>query len=158
MSAFIKFKGLFTREVARYLKVPLQTLGAPVVSTTLYLLIFGVSLGRSVHIPGGIPYLAFLIPGLIAMSVIHNAFNNATSSIMGHKYVNELQDLRIAPLTGIQISCAKSLAALSRGLFIGFITYIVGQFFFLQDSNSIAELLCFFEVVSGEQNRDVFFL
>lgn len=130
MSAIIQVKGLFTREVARYFKVPLQTLGAPIVSTALYLMIFGVSLGRSIQTTGSLPYLAFLIPGLIAMSVIKNAFDNSTSAIMGPKYVNELQDLRIVPLSILQITWAKSFASLTRGLLVSFITYLVGQVFF----------------------------
>ena len=130
MRGFIQIKGLFIREVVRYFKVPLQTLGAPIVNAALYLMIFGVNLGGSMHTPGNVPYLAFLIPGLIAMSVIKNAFDNSASAIMGPKYVNELQDLRIVSLTILQISWAKSLASLTRGLLVGLITYLVGQFFF----------------------------
>ncbi|MCP5506515.1 MAG: ABC transporter permease [Chlamydiales bacterium] len=123
--------GLFQREVARFFKVPLQTLGAPIVNSFLYLLIFGVSLGGSITIDENVPYLAFLIPGLIAMSVIKNAFDNATSSIMGQKYVNELQDHRTTPLSLQQLCLSRSLASLVRGLLVGLITYLVGQSFYL---------------------------
>ncbi|WP_194848318.1 ABC transporter permease [Candidatus Neptunochlamydia vexilliferae] len=131
MSKWIQWKGLYHREVARYFKVPLQTIGAPIVSTLLYLLIFGVSLGKSIHLAGGFPYLAFLIPGLIAMSLIRNSFDNSTSALMGQKYVNELQDLRTAPLSIHQIVSSKSIASLTRGLIVGAITYLVGQAFYL---------------------------
>ena len=130
MNRSIQFWGLFSREVRRYFKVPLQTLGAPIVSSTLYLLIFGVSLGRAIHIQEDVSYLAFLIPGLIAMSIIKNAFDNSTSAIVGPKYTNEMQDLRTTPFSLNQISFAKTLASLSRGILVGIITYIVGQFFF----------------------------
>lgn len=131
MKRWIQISGLFRREVARFFKVPLQTLGAPIVNSFLYLLIFGVSLGRSIQLDDNVPYLAFLIPGLIAMSIIKNAFDNATSSIMGQKYVNELQDHRTSPLTLQQLCLARNLASLTRGLLVGFITYLVGQAFFL---------------------------
>lgn len=114
----------------RYFKVPLQTIGAPIVNSILYLLIFGVSLGGSIALDEELPYLAFLIPGLIAMSFIKNAFDNATSAIMGQKYVNELQDLRVTPLSPIQILLAKTTASLMRGVIVGCITLIVGEVFY----------------------------
>jgi ABC-2 type transport system permease protein len=131
MNKTIQFFGLFRREVRRYLKVPLQTIGAPIVNSALYLLIFGVSLGRSIHLQVSVPYLAFLIPGLIAMSLVKNAFDNSTAAIIGQKYVNELQDLRITPLTVGQLCFSKTIASLSRGILVGFITYIVGEIFYL---------------------------
>lgn len=131
MNKWTQFSGLFWREVTRFFKVPLQTLGAPIVNSTLYLLIFGVSLGHSIHLNNNLPYLAFLIPGLIAMSLIKNAFDNSTSALMGQKYVNELQDLRVTPLTKTQLCLAKTTASLTRGLIVGCITYLVGQVFYL---------------------------
>ncbi|MEM8728026.1 MAG: ABC transporter permease [Chlamydiota bacterium] len=131
MNRWIQISGLFKREVTRFFKVPFQTLGAPIVNSFLYLLIFGVSLGHSIQIDENISYLAFLIPGLIAMSIIKNAFDNATSSIMTQKYVNELQDHRASPLTLQQICLAKSLASLTRALLVALITYLVGQVFLL---------------------------
>ena len=131
MNRWIQFSGLFRREISRFLKVPLQTIGAPIINTFLYLVIFGVSLGHSIHLKANLSYLAFLIPGLIAMSIIKNAFDNGTSSIIGQKYVNELQDHRISPLTPQLLCCARGLASLVRGLLVGFITYLIGELFFL---------------------------
>jgi ABC-2 type transport system permease protein len=130
MNPFIQIRGLFNREVSRFFQVPLQTLCAPMVNTTLYLMIFGVNLSKAFDLLNAIPYLAFLIPGLIAMAVFKNAFDNATSSVIGPKYVNELQDLRTVPLTMFQISLAKSLASFTRGAIVGVITYLIGQTFF----------------------------
>jgi len=130
MNRWLQVQGLYKREVARFLKVPLQTVGAPIVNSILYLLIFGVSLGHSIRLENNIPYLAFLIPGLIAMSLIKNAFDNSTSAIMGQKYVNELQDLRVTPFSLQQLCAAKTLSSLTRGLFVGLITYCVGQTFY----------------------------
>ncbi|MEC8306759.1 MAG: ABC transporter permease, partial [Chlamydiota bacterium] len=124
---WIQSWGLFQREVRRYCKVPLQTLGAPLMNTSLYLLIFGFGLGRAIGDIEGTSYMAFLIPGLIAMSLIKGSFENSTSSLVSAKYTNELQDLRVAPLTGHQICLAKGLASLSRGLLVGSITYLTSQ-------------------------------
>lgn len=128
---YIQFFGLFRREVVRFLKVPLQSIGAPIVNSCLYLLIFGVSLGHSIQIHEHVSYLAFLVPGLIAMSIVKNAFDNSTSALIGQKYVNELQDLRTTPLSASQILLSKTVASLVRGLLVGCITYIVGQVFYL---------------------------
>ncbi len=118
----------------RYFQVPLQTIGAPIISSALYFLIFGVSLGSAIQSEASIPYLVFLIPGLLAMNMVKNAFENSTGCITGAKYVNELQDLRTAPLTKEQIIWAKSLASLSRGFIVGILTFVIGSLFYFLDS------------------------
>lgn len=136
MSSLIQFQGLFAREMARIFRIPLQTFGTPIINAALYFMIFGLSLSRSITTIDGVSYLAFLIPGLMTMSVIKNAFDNAASGIIGPKYVNDLQDLRTTPLSISQISFAKNFASLSRGLIVGLITYIIGQAFFFLTKGS----------------------
>lgn len=131
------FKGLFIREYKRFMKVPFQTIGTPVISTFLYLMIFGVSLGDSIHLKGGIHYLAFLIPGLITMNLIRNAYENSSSAIVAAKYMNELQDLRVTPLSLPNISLAKNLASLLRGFIVALITYLVGAAFYYLNFHEI---------------------
>ena len=125
----IAFATLFQREIARFLKVIVQTVVTPFVSSFLYLLIFGVSLGASMPSHQGVSYLAFLIPGLMMMSLMNNAFQNSSSSIVSSKFSGDLEDLRVAPLTNQQIIWAMSLGALVRGLVVSVITYIVGAIF-----------------------------
>ncbi len=154
MNKYIQFRGLLSREVMRFLKVPLQTIGAPMINTFLYILIFGVSLGRSIELKGNTSYLEFLIPGLVAMSIIKNSFDNATSSIMGQKYVNELQDLRTAPFSILQLSFSRSLASLLRGLIVGLITLFIGEIFYVVIFHAFIGIhnpisLLFFSVVGG---------
>ena len=129
MNPWIQFLGLFQREIARFFKVPLQTIGAPIVNAFLYLLIFGVNLGRAIQPNAPFSYLTFLTSGLIAMSMIRNTFDNATSSIMGQKYVNELQEHRTAPLSLQQLCIARGAACLVRGGLVAGMTYLVGQLF-----------------------------
>lgn len=118
------FWGLLLREIRRYLKVPYQTLGTPFINALLYLFIFGLSLGRNITLPNYSSYLFFLIPGLIMLTLIKNAFENSSSSIVASKYAGELIDLRITPLKQIHIACGYSLAGLSRGLIVALITFI----------------------------------
>ncbi len=130
MSSLVKLRGLITRETLRFLKVPYQTIGNSIVMTSLYFLIFGVSIGRSLQIEGNIPYLAFLVPGMVALSVIRNAFENATSTIVASKYVNELQDLRVTPISIYEIALSISIASLIRGAIVGVSAYLVGVVFY----------------------------
>jgi ABC-2 type transport system permease protein len=124
---WIPFLTLLRREIARFVKVIAQTVVTPIVTSTLYLMIFGVSLGQQIHIEGQIPYLAFLIPGLVMMSCLNNAFQNSSSSIIAAKFSGDLEDLKASPLSMMQIIWALNLAALLRGLMVGTITFLVGE-------------------------------
>lgn len=125
-----KFTGLLKKEVLRFFKVRYQTLGTPVVAMLLYLLIFGVRLGENIEISGFDSYLLFLIPGLLAMNAIRNSFENASSSVVASKYVSELQDLRVTPLSPTLIIWAKSISSLTRGVIVSLFTLIIAQIFY----------------------------
>lgn len=123
------FIAIFRREIARFMKVIVQTIITPFVSSFLYLLIFGVSLGNQMSDTKGIGYLHFLIPGLMMMSLINNSFQNSASSITSAKFSGDMEDLKVAPLTDYQIIWAMSLAALVRGAMVSIITYLMGAVF-----------------------------
>jgi ABC-2 type transport system permease protein len=123
------FLTLYKKEVRRFSKVLGQTIFSPVINSTLYMLIFGVSLGRSIQLSNGFSYLEFLIPGLVMMSVLNNSFQNAASTVVGSKFHGDIQDLRIVPLSSAQIVWAMSLGALTRGLLVGCVTFIAAQVF-----------------------------
>lgn len=127
----IGFATIFKREIARFLKVVVQTVITPFVSSFLYLLIFGVSLGSQMASHQGVSYLSFLIPGLMMMGLINNAFQNSSSSIVSSKFSGDLEDLRVAPVTDQEIIWGMSLAALVRGSIVATITYFVGALFIL---------------------------
>ncbi len=137
MIYFKQILGLIKKECRRYLRVPFQTIGAPVVSASLYFLIFGINLGAMLHSGFEDPYLVFLIPGIVAMNMVNTAFENSTSSLIGAKNVNELQDLRTSPLSKQQIIWAKSLASLSRGFCVALFTFIIGATFYYIQSGII---------------------
>lgn len=124
------FETLIRREIKRFLKVLAQTVFTPLVNSTLYLLIFGVSLGNSIDLALKIPYLAFLIPGLVMMGCMNNAFQNSASSIVSQKFQGELEDLKVAPISSFQIIWAMSLGGLIRGCVVAFITFAVGEVFY----------------------------
>src|SRR5665213_3111249 len=124
---FVPFLSLFRREIARFFKVIVQTVITPIVSSALYLMIFGVSLGRNIELKDHLPYLSFLIPGLVMMSCLNNSFQNSSSSIITSKFSGDLEDLKVTPFSPVQIVLALSMAALVRGLMVGLITFLVGE-------------------------------
>jgi ABC-2 type transport system permease protein len=127
---WIPFKTLFCREVARFFKVASQTILTPFISSSLYLTIFGVSLGDRIVMGNDVPYLSFLIPGLVMMGCLNNAFQNTSSSIVSSKFSGELEDLKVAPLSYMQIISALMMAGLLRGMVVAAITLLVGELSF----------------------------
>lgn len=148
------FVALYHKEMMRFLKVIFQTVFTPLINASLYLLIFGVSLGRSIQMDHPVSYLAFLIPGLVMMSVLNNAFQNSSSSIVSGKFSGDLEDLKVVPLKPHVILWAFSFGALTRGLLVGLVTFLVGEVFLLLVEGSFTTLahpwhLLFFLTVGG---------
>jgi ABC-2 type transport system permease protein len=126
----VRFRILCLKEIHRFVRVLGQTLLAPVINALLYLLIFGVSLGRHVELGVGVPYLSYLIPGLVMMGVLNNAFQNSASSLMISKYHGDLEDLKVTPLNSHHIVWAMSFASLIRGTLVGTAIFLAGECFF----------------------------
>ena len=116
---------LFYKEVLRFTKVLLQTVAAPVVTALLYLLVFGHALAGRVDVFPGVSYVAFLVPGLVMMSVIQNAFANGSSSLIQSKVTGNLVFILLTPLSHLEFFVAFVAAALLRGLLVGVGVYLV---------------------------------
>lgn len=148
------FVTLFEREIKRFMKVVVQTVVTPFVSSFLYLLVFGVSLGSQVELHAGIPYLAFLIPGLMMMGLMNNAFQNSSSSIVSSKFSGDLEDIRVAPISNQQIIWAMSLGGVVRGALVALVTYVVGTLFYYLQKGQLLTIehpfiLIYFVVMGG---------
>ncbi len=113
------FYTLFYKEVLRFTKVLLQTLLAPIVTALLYLLVFGQALADRVDVFPGVSYTSFLVPGLVMMSVIQNAFANSSSSLIQSKVTGNLVFILLAPLSTVEFFAAFIAAAVVRGLLVG---------------------------------------
>ncbi len=149
----IAFWTLFLREIKRFMKVLVQTVVTPFISSFLYLLVFGVSLGGQVE-THGVPYLAFLIPGLMMMGLMNNAFQNSSSSVVTSKFSGDLEDIRVAPVTNNQIIWAFSLGSLFRGTIVATVTFICGAIFYYTQRQEFIGIqhpwiLIYFMVVAG---------
>jgi len=110
---------LFHKEVLRFWKVAFQTVGAPVLTAMLYLLIFGHVLADRVQVYPGVRYTSFLIPGLVMMSVLQNAFANSSSSLIQSKITGNLVFLLVTPLSPAAWYTAYVGASVVRGLVVG---------------------------------------
>ena len=140
-NSLIPFWFLLRRECHRFAKVIVQTVVTPLVSSSLYLLVFGVSLGSQVQTTGenGVTftYLGFLIPGLMMMGLMNNAFQNSSSSIVSSKFTGDLEDLAIVPLTRGHIIWAMSLASVIRGSIVAAMTFLAGEIFYFLKYNEL---------------------
>lgn len=125
----IGFQTLFYKEVLRFWKVATQTITAPIVTAMLYLLIFGHVLEAHVQVYPGVRYTAFLIPGLVMMSVLQNAFANTSSSLIQSKITGNLVFVLLPPLSHWDLFGAYVLAAVVRGLTVGAGVFIVTAWF-----------------------------
>jgi len=120
---------LFAKEVRRFLRVPGQTLLSPVITTVLYFVVFGWSLGGRLREVEGAPYARFIVPGLIALGVVTHTYSHTASSLFVMKLQGTVVDLLVSPLTYGQIVWAFVGAAVVRGLLVGGVTFGVAGFF-----------------------------
>ncbi|AQZ99837.1 metal-dependent hydrolase [Comamonas kerstersii] len=120
---------LFYKEILRFWKVSFQTVAAPVMTAVLYLLIFGHVLEDHVQVFDGVSYTAFLVPGLVMMSVLQNAFANSSSSLVQSKIMGSVVFILLAPLSHWAWFAAYVGSSIVRGLVVGLGVYIVTLFF-----------------------------
>ena len=120
---------LLYKEVLRFAKVSFQTVAAPVLTAALYLLIFSHVLEGHVQVYGTLSYSAFLVPGLVMMSVLQNAFANSSSSLIQSKIMGSLVFVLLTPLSHWAWFGAYVGAAVLRGLVVGLGVYLITLFF-----------------------------
>ena len=120
---------LFYKEVLRFWKVGFQTVGAPILTAVMYMLIFGHVLEGKVQVYGSISYTAFLVPGLVMMSVLQNAFANSSSSLIQSKIMGSLVFVLLSPLSHWHWFFAYVGSAMVRGLAVGLGVFVVTVYF-----------------------------
>jgi ABC-2 type transport system permease protein len=121
---------LFYKELLRFWKVAFQTILAPVLTALLYLLIFSHVLESRVSVfDGRVAYTSFLIPGLVMMSVLQNAFANSSSSLIQSKITGNLIFVLVTPLSPLDLFAAYVLGAMVRGLVVGLGVFLVTGWF-----------------------------
>jgi ABC-2 type transport system permease protein len=113
------FWTLCSKELLRFVKVSVQTVAAPVLTSLLYLVIFGQVLEGRIQVFEGVRYSSFLVPGLVMMSVLQNAFANSSSSLIQSKITGNIVFILLAPISYAEFFCAYVAASVARGLTVG---------------------------------------
>ena len=117
------------REVRRFLRIWPQTLLPPAITMALYFVIFGNLIGARIGEMDGLPYMDFIVPGLIMMSVITNAYSNVVSSFFGSKFQRNIEELMVAPVSPHIILVGYVAGGVLRGLGVALIVTVLSLFF-----------------------------
>jgi len=128
-SNFIALGTIARREVARILRIWAQTLVPPAITATLYFLIFGRLVGSRIGSMNGYTYMEFIVPGLVMMSIIQNAYGNISSSFFGAKFGRHVEELLVSPMPNWVILGGYVAGGVLRGLMVGAIVLVIAMFF-----------------------------
>ena len=139
---------LIKREVGRFFSVYRQTVLPGLITTTLYILIFGFTLEKRISEIHGIPYTLFILPGLMMMNTITNASSNSSSSILQMKLLQQLPDILTAPLSSFEISMAYIIGGTVRGFVNGVLVLILGVLLVGMPVSNPFLSICFLLIVS----------
>jgi ABC-2 type transport system permease protein len=120
------FRTLLSREILRFTRIWIQTIVPPLLTSLLYLVVFGVALGSRVREVDGVPYLEYILPGVALMSLITGSHMNSSWSVFDAKRERYIDEILISPMSDLQIALAYSLGGTLRGLIMGLGVFMVG--------------------------------
>lgn len=146
---WIALRTLFFKEVRRFAKVWSQTVVSPLVTTSLYFLVFGVALGSRLRDVDGVPYMEYVVPGLVMLAMINAAFLNTSSSLFQSKINGTVVDLLVAPIGPFEMLVAYLGAAMLRAFIVGLLVYSVAAAFIGPKLESLAWTLLFSAAVTA---------
>ncbi len=124
-SSWIAYRTILTKEVLRFARIWMQTVLPAAVTTLLYFVIFGHLMGDRIGRMGGLPYIQFIVPGLILMAVIQNSYANVVSSFYGTKFQRYVEELLIAPVPNWVILAGYVSGGVARGLLVGSVVTVI---------------------------------
>jgi ABC-2 type transport system permease protein len=137
------------REIQRTFRVVIQTLVAPVISAALYIFIFGTVIGSSIEEIGGAPYITFVFPGILMLSIINASFASASSALYFMRFTRGIEEILIAPFSYIEMIFGFVFAAVIRSLMVAFLIILVGLLFDAVTLNSPLEFVFYISAVSA---------
>lgn len=126
---FTALKSLAYKETNRYLRIWVQTLVPPVITTSLYFIIFGKMIGGRIGEMDGFSYMEFIVPGLIMMSVITSSYSNVSSSFFSQKFQKNIEELLVAPVPTHIIIWGFVIGGMGRSILVGALVTLVSLFF-----------------------------
>ena len=145
---FTGMLALTEKETTRFIRIWTQTIIPPLLTSVLFILIFGVSLGSQIKEMGGVGYIQFILPGLLMMGVILSAYSNTSTSLFISKFQGSVQELLLAPLSYWEIIVAYTIAGVLRGILVGVGVLLVGILFAQVTVFSYGYLLYFIIMIS----------
>ncbi len=122
------FWTLIEREYYRFIRVAGQTVAPPVITTVLFVLIFGYSMGSRIESIAGVSYIIYIVPGLAGMSVLTNSFSNSSTSLFMARMDRSIENILVAPLSSMKIVMAFALGGVLRGMIVGVVTLATAYF------------------------------
>ena len=125
----VALKSIWIKEMSRFMRIWVQTLVPPVITMSLYFVIFGNLIGSRIGEMNGFSYISFIVPGLIMMSVITNSYSNVASSFYSAKFQLSIEELLVAPVPNYVIIWGYIGGGVIRGLMVGFLVTCVSLFF-----------------------------
>ena len=126
---WVAFDTILRRELRRFMRIWPQTLLPPVITIILYFVIFGQLIGARIGTMSGLPYIQFVAPGLIMMSVITNSYSNVVSSFFGSKFQRNIEELLVSPTPNWIILLGYVAGGMCRGLGVGAIVTVLSLYF-----------------------------
>src|SRR3990167_1082309 len=126
----IGFISLAKREVLRFFVVFTQTIVPPLISSSLFIFVFGFSIGRNLNIlVEGVSYISFMVPGLVMMHLIESSYTNTSSSLFISRWHNHIQEVLLSPLSYFEMVLALLIGGVGRGMITASGVYLVSLFF-----------------------------
>lgn len=126
---WVALKSIWTKEIHRFMRIWVQTLVPPVITMTLYFVIFGNLIGSRIGEMHGFTYMQFIVPGLIMMAVITNAYANVASSFFSAKFQRNIEELLVAPVPTHVVIAGYVGGGVARGLCVGILVTAISLFF-----------------------------
>lgn len=126
---YISFITIMRKEVIRFMRIWTQTLLPPAITMTLYFLIFGKLIGSQISNISGFSYMQYIVPGLVMMAIITNAYSNTSASFFGTKFSKSIEEMLVAPVPNYVILLGFTLGGTLRGLMVGVIVILVSLLF-----------------------------
>ena len=125
----VAFATIVRKEVVRFVRIWVQTVTPPAINAVLYMLIFGGLIGSRIRDMDGVPYMDFIVPGIIMMGIIINSYSNVSSSLFSSKMQNYIEELVVSPVSNFTILAGFIVGGVARGLMVGVLVSFVAYFF-----------------------------
>ena len=145
---YVAFKTIVVREFLRFIRIWVQTVLPPAITTALYFIIFGNLIGSQIGDMEGFRYMDYIVPGLIMMAVITNSYANVVSSFYGSKFQNSIEEMLVSPVPNYIILTGYVSGGVARGMVVGVIVTIVSLFFSDLQFHNVWVLLSVFILTS----------